>query len=284
VVARFSQRVGGRPPFTSGLNEASEKLRAAAWNLLHPILLPVDSGSGQYARYQANAATIWNHLHWTTDQISAYATEGRTTLKGQWFQCDWLAFFDLFEFCVQLVARSERNRHGDPEAWFLLVNQLLEQQGCAYRFISQELAPITNPLEMRAVELAAECAIGSVSTHITEALKQLPPSPNASPRNSVKESISAVEATLKHLTGKQSASLGKGLDAFEAKYGELHDSMRRGFEHLYAYTNQPEGIRHALVEGARDVTVDDARLMLIQCSAFSNYLISIAEAAKKREP
>jgi hypothetical protein len=182
---------------------------------------------------------------------------------------------------VQLVARGERNRGGDPDAWFSLVNQLLEEQGCAYRFISGELAPITNPLEMRAVELAAECAIESVSTHITEALKQLPPSPNVSPRNSVKEAISAVEATLKHLTGKPSATLGKGLDAFEAKYGELHDSMRRGFEQLYAYTNQPEGIRHALIEGARDVTVDDARLMLIQCSAFSNYLISIAGAAGK---
>jgi hypothetical protein len=58
--------------------------------------------------------------------------------------------------------------------------------------------------------------------------------------------------------------------------------MRKSFEKLYGYSNGPEGIRHALIDGAREVTVDDARLMLIQCSAFSNYLIAIAEAAVHR--
>src|SRR5271168_3573168 len=40
MTTRFSQRVGGKPPFISGLNEASNRLRNAAWNLPHAILLP----------------------------------------------------------------------------------------------------------------------------------------------------------------------------------------------------------------------------------------------------
>jgi hypothetical protein len=277
-MARFSQRVGVKPPFKSGPKEASYELRTAAWNLLHPILTPIGDRP-EWVRYQLAAKALWNHLHWATDEIPNLAVEGRVVFKGQWFQCDWLAFFDLFEFCVQFVAQHERQRHGDPIAWFRLANQLLEQQGCAYRFISEELAPITNPIEMAEVESASECAIAAVATHIRGALEQLPPNPNASPRNSIKESISAVEATLKHLTGSPSVTLGEGLKAFEAKYGPLHESMRRGFVKLYAYTNGPDGIRHALVEGAKDATVDDARYMLITCSAFANYLISIAGVA-----
>jgi hypothetical protein len=92
----------------------------------------------------------------------------------------------------------------------------------------------------------------------------------------VKESISAVEAALKHLIGKPSATLGEGLKHFEYKYGPLHDSIRRGLDKLYAYTNGPDGIRHSLIEDSVDVTVDDARFMLVTCSAFANYLVSIA--------
>lgn len=273
-MTRFSERVGGQPPFSSGLSEASDKLRTATWNLLHPILLPIELR--QLSNYQEAATAIWGHLHWATDEVPHNGYDGRRTLKGQWFRCDWLAFFDVFEFCVHLVARlHESKRH----SWFILVNQLLEQQGCAYRFISEELAPITNPLEMAEVEAAAECAIGAVATHIRSALEQLPPNPKTSARNSIKESISAVEATFKELTDSPSATFGDGLKAFEAKCGPLHPSLRRGFEKLYAYTNGPEGIRHALDDDSREVTVDDARFMLIACSAFANYLVAIAGTA-----
>jgi hypothetical protein len=280
-MARFSQRVGAKPPFSSGLNEASPNLRTAAWNMLHDLLMPLGTGQ-DWARYQASAKAIWNHVHWTIDKIPHYASDGRREFKEYWFKCDWSDFFDVFELGVYLLAREQRERHRDPERVFVMANNLLEQQGCAYRFISEQLAPITNKLEMAEVKLATECAIEAASTHFLEALNQLPPNPKASTRNSVKESMLAVEATLKHLSDSPSATLGEGLKAFEAKYGPLHETMRKGFDKLYAYSNGPDGIRHALVDGAREVTVDDARLMIIQCSAFSNYLIAIGEAAKTK--
>ncbi len=156
------------------------------------------------------------------------------------------------------------------------MNSLLEGQGCAYRFVAEALAPISNPTEVFEVTKAAESAADPVAQHIREALQMLPPNPNSSPRNSVKESISAVEAALKYLTGKSTATLGEALKEFESKYGPLHESIRRGLNHLYAYSNGPEGIRHALVDDAAEVTVDDARFMVVTCSAFANYLISLA--------
>jgi AbiJ N-terminal domain 4 len=281
MMTRFSQRIGAKPPFKSGHGEVSGELRIATWNLLHPIIFPVGD-SREWSRYQETAKVLWPHLNWATDMIPHDGVDGRRVVKDQWFRIDWSGFFDLFEASVHIVAQILRDRDNDRAVWFDRVNGVLEQQGCAYRFISEILAPITNPQEVGAIRLATECAIEAVSTHIIEALKQLPPNSKASTRNSIKESMLAVEATLKDVTNSPSATLGEGLKAFETKYGPLHESMRRGFEKLYAYSNGPDGIRHALVEGARDVTVDDARLMLIQCSAFSNYLIAIAEAANTK--
>ena len=182
-------------------------------------------------------------------------------------------FFDLVESEYQFLARGLSP--GQQDAWFRQ-NNILETQGCAYRFIGKELAPITNPVEFEAVVGAADSAIAPVGDHIRAALSLLPPNPDYSPRNSVKESISAVEAALKHLTGQPAATLGEGLKEFEKLYGPLHDSIRRGLDKLYAYTNQPDGVRHALTEESTEVTVDDARFMAITCSAFANYLVALS--------
>jgi AbiJ N-terminal domain 4 len=277
-MARFSQRVGGRRAFSSGLEEASKDLRTATWNALHARLFPTDNGSGSssWKRYRAIATELWAHLNWPTDQIPIHAFEGRELIKKHWFDdWDWLDFFDTFEFCVSLLAPDAR--FGDSRAdWFDEMNEPLISQGCAYRFLGEELGPVSNPIEVAAVEEAIESSVAPVSKHIRDAIRLLPPSPNASPRNSIKESISAVEAALKHLTDSPSATLGEGLKAFEAAYGPMHDSIRRGLTHLYAYTNGPDGIRHALIEDSAEVTVDDARFMLIACSAVANYLVAVA--------
>ena len=272
-MGRFSQRVAGRPLYTSGLNEASPNLRVAAWNLLHVKLFPHSSEKASY--YRLYGKELWVHLNWTIDTLPYNSYDGQNTIKQHWMSVAWDDFFDIFEFAVDLLAPRAavaRNRAD----WFDEINELLQDQGCAYRFIAEELAPITNALEVEAVATAADCTIGPVGQHIREALALLPPSKDSSPRNSVKESISAVEGALKHLTGEPAATLGEGLKEFEKAFGPLHESIRRGLTHLYAYTNQPDGIRHALIEDSREVTVDDARFMVITCSAFANYLVAIA--------
>ena len=48
---------------------------------------------------------------------------------------------------------------------------------CAYRFIAEEIAPVTNPAEMTEVEKAAECSIAPVAQDIADALGLLSPNP-----------------------------------------------------------------------------------------------------------
>jgi len=75
-----------------------------------------------------------------------------------------------------------------------------------------------------------------------------------------------------YATGSNKADLDKCLKRIE-KEGkiELHGALKQAFSRLYAYTSDEKGIRHALLdEPALDF--EDARFMLVSCSAFINYL------------
>lgn len=98
-------------------------------------------------------------------------------------------------------------------------------------------------------------------------------------RNSIKESISAVEAMCKIITGNEKTTLGQALKKLEDKGIELHAALRSSFSSLYGYTNDADGIRHALLEEST-LDFDDAKFMLVSCSAFVNYLAAKAAKAK----
>jgi hypothetical protein len=56
-------------------------------------------------------------------------------------------------------------------------------------------------------------------------------------------------------------------------------ALNEAFSKIYGYTSSKDGIRHALAD-IPNVGEEDARYMLIVCSAFVNYLLSKANKAK----
>lgn len=104
-----------------------------------------------------------------------------------------------------------------------------------------------------------------------EALKKLSPT-TIDYRNSIKESISAVECICREITGE--STLDKSLKKIESKGVTFNSQMKKGLENLYYYTNDADtGIRHALMDDKNAPTADEAIFMLVSCSAFVNYLI-----------
>src|SRR5205814_4142658 len=89
-------------------------------------------------------------------------------------------------------------------------------------------------------------------------------------RNSIKEAISAVEATCGMISGKPKATLGDALKVLREK-GSVHPALEKAFSAIYGYTSDANGIRHALTEES-NLTFSDAKFMVISCSAFVNYL------------
>jgi hypothetical protein len=145
----------------------------------------------------------------------------------------------------------------------------------AYLFVGRQLAPITSKEEISEMEEALETPFKTVNTHISNAIKLFSDGENPDYRNSIKESISAVEAICRLIVGKENATLGQALDIIKREGNiELHGALREAFDHLYGYASTADGIRHAFSEEKISVDFDEAKFMLVACSAFVNYLKS----------
>jgi hypothetical protein len=81
----------------------------------------------------------------------------------------------------------------------------------------------------------------------------------------------------KIISGLPKATLGPALSAVEKKT-ELHAVLKEAFQKLYGYTNDAQGIRHALMDEPT-LDIEDAKFMLVSCSAFVNYLVVKAQKA-----
>ena len=90
--------------------------------------------------------------------------------------------------------------------------------------------------------------------------------------NSIKESISAVEALCCIITGQKKATLGEAIKRLKDSGVYIHQSMVEAFSKLYGYTSNEPGIRHGSIDFT-NAPAEDARYMLVSCSAFINYLI-----------
>ena len=186
-------------------------------------------------------------------------------IKEPYMKSGWWGVYDFIEF----VADYPRSRK-DTDQLIASFNAVLEKHVSAYRFVGTKLAPITSEEEITAVEQAMSHGgqFKPVVAHLETALARLADRSTPDYRNSIKESISAVEAVCQILTGDPKATLGQALK----KLG-IHPALEQGFSKIYGYTSDADGIRHALLEEST-VDADDAKFFLVSCSAFVNYLIA----------
>jgi hypothetical protein len=181
----------------------------------------------------------------------------------------WYGVLNIVEFLNAQCLSAERQPEFERQ-----INDVLEREKSAYRFIVGNLAPVTNEIEMRELEQAArhEDRFAPVAEHVRTALDLYSKKPQPDYRNSIKESISAVESAAKIITGQPKATLDEAIKAIDQTHS-LHGSFKMGILKLYGYTSDEGGIRHSLTD-ATDIDEADARYMLVSCSAFANYLIS----------
>ena len=188
-------------------------------------------------------------------------------LKSHFLKCRWNEVYDFIEFVVQTVSSGQIRVEEFREA----VNKILNQENSAYRMLGGEFCPITNDAEMAEVDAAASSNEDAIREHMRAAIGFLSDRKDPNYRNSIKESISAVESLMKILTGTKSATLSEGLKRIESVV-TLHPALRQAFEKLYAYTSDEQGVRHAIFDQS-NVTHGDAKLVLVYCSAFINYVL-----------
>lgn len=75
------------------------------------------------------------------------------------------------------------------------------------------------------------------------------------------------------------ATLGEALKKLEGKGVKIHKAFQNAMASLYGFTSDTGGIRHGSIDFA-GASSEDAKYMLISCSAFVNYLIEKWEKVK----
>lgn len=157
------------------------------------------------------------------------------------------------------------------------VNTYFEREYIGYRFVDEIIVPISDSYEINAIQVALNNKYKIVQAHISKANKLLADREKPDYKNSIKESISAVEALCEIITGikGKEATLGKMLKKIEDSGVVIHSGLKAAFNTLYGYTSDANGIRHAGDIGGASSTFEEAKFMLVSCSAFINYLIAL---------
>ena len=161
---------------------------------------------------------------------------------------------------------------------FQVMNNCLKKEYVGYRFVDRIIVPISDQNEITAIVETLDCNYEVVKNHISKANIFLADRNKPDYENSIKESISAVEAMCEILTGitGKEATLGKLLKKLEENGVVIHSGLKSAFNILYGYTSDANGIRHAGDIGGNLATFEEAKFMLVSCCAFVNYLIAIS--------
>ena len=137
--------------------------------------------------------------------------------------------YDFIEFVAQSHPDNSIN-----ESFIGFCNRVLEREMSAYRFVGRMISPIISEEEISVIDDAMTAKISPVRAHLNSALEKLTDRKNPDYRNSIKESISAVEALVKNVTQSDKGTLGQLLKIMENKPG-LHPSLKGAFDKLYGY-------------------------------------------------
>lgn len=276
---RFSQRIGKKElRSTLQLDSIDDDLRNRIWN----AILELKTGTDRYDPYnestfQELSREIWGDFFkyqmdklpvWRANSIEKVdSDEMIKLLRGWFFKAEWFEIYDLLEFLASYDLYYSNTSFDES------FNHALKKEMSAYRILKGSIVQITSEEEVIEIEnaITGTDQWKSVNTHLTTALSFFADRKNPNYRNSVKESICAVEAFCKIITMNESASLGEALKVIEKKHS-LHPALKKSFSALYGYTSDSSGIRHALLETESEVELEEAKFMLVSCSAFINFL------------
>jgi hypothetical protein len=270
---RFSERIGKKPVReTLQVDSIDQSLYNRLWNLILKTVFD-KLKSFQTKDAQNVCSHIWTEFFGervdeTPPYYSMYARDFESYFKEKFFDhLHWYEIYDLLEFL------SDFDSHYLKTKFMEKCNSVLKRELSAYRLIDNKVVKTTSEEEISAIESAINdsSALRSVNTHLRTALEHLSNRENPDYRNSIKESISAVEAICAIIVKDDSATLGAAIKVIEKNF-KLHKALKSAFTSLYGYTSDSSGIRHSLLEDDVEVTFEDAKFMLVSCSAFINYL------------
>lgn len=268
---KFSERYGYKKiREIIQIDSIDEPLRNSLWSLLK-----INIWDNIYNNYISNDSNhdlwvlcvrLWLHyFKEPLDQLDNDWINVLAKLRTYFFKATWYEVYDFIEFVANNYELSNFRDH-----FIQNCNTFLQNEVSAYRFVDGVITRITEQEQIDEIEIALAKDRGPVQVHLRRALELLSDRKERDYRNSIKESISAVESLVKKIVGDEKGTLGQLIKKLEDDIN-LHPALRSAFSNLYGYTSKEDGIRHAIHE-QKKIGFEDAKFFLVVCSAFVNYV------------
>lgn len=269
----FSEKYGYRPESPIQHEQISQTLRQKIWKLFYEKekrdnhFFPVD-----FEQVIKSGQTLEEKIIDRMSYLIGISFKGNYAYdklrNGILSTFTWFEVYDFIEIYLSFLEEQDRNERTNQ------YNKILEYGRAGYRIIAGEVVPLINESEMQCIEQAAATSYQTVNEHIKNALSFYANRRSPDYKNSIKESILAVESICCIITGMsgRQATLGVAIKKLKEKGVYIHSAMEKAFSLLYGYTSDEEGIRHGGIDFTNTPS-EDAKYMLISCSAFVNYLI-----------
>jgi len=274
----FSERYGYKPPKPLQFERMDDDLKMA----IHNVLVLFEKSNLNKNDISSLYLNIWSFFYMQDINI-VYNNNSdyiRHLCDNKYKTLSWNKVYDFLEFYLSTI---EQKLSVPPDDKIIIeftktLNAVFEKFNSAYRFVNNKIIPITNQQEIAAIEEAATTGIKEIDYHLKRAIHIFSNKENKDYVNTVKEAISAVEATVNFINGTEGTTLGDALDKLKEKKS-IHSALCDAFKKIYGYTSDKKsGIRHCIFDET-DCIPDftDAKYMLVACSAFINYLLSKAK-------
>lgn len=268
----FSQRHGHEPmPERLDLEQLPKRARTLLWDVLY-----------QYTRRQMDQNGNWKYRRQWEMIFEELSTEHhQLTLE----EADGIDIFDAIHRCKQSIYDEPFNRVLD------LVERIMRHRSCPdvfcndmalafskaqlpYTVVLSEqptIVPAFSEEEGKAISAGLHdtgiAGLSGARAYLKKAAEQIR---RGEFRDSVRESICAVESACRRLKEKDMTNAVRALE----RDGMVHPALGSAFVKLYGYASNEEGVRHALKESDKtNVRREEAAFMLSACAAFCSYLV-----------
>ena len=143
----FSQRIGIAPISKEiQIRSMDDELRNGLWNCLDTILNVFNSreaAAAGFGTYQFTKLVWKNYYKLPVDKLPIESHHLEQIIRQRFFAAAWNEVYDLLQF----TAHSIRDNFASLDYFEPICNKILTREFSAYRFVSGDIAPITNDEE-----------------------------------------------------------------------------------------------------------------------------------------
>ena len=262
----FSERIGIKKISNIIQRDGmSQELRNSLWNIIYWIQ------EKDYSREVIDNLQKVLYINFYKKPLDERGQCGYNEIKRHIMHAEWYEVYDLIEYIAVFIKDFNTYYTGMTQEDFIqFCNIVLERENSAYRIVEGRIVEIIDKEEIAEIEEAIDKAsYPAIKVHFNSALEKLADKKKPDYRNSIKESISAVEVIAREITGEK--TLDGAFKKLSKSNIKIPKVLQDGMEKTYYFTNGPDGIRHALMDEEK-IGFAEAKYMLVSCSAFVNYL------------